>query len=605
MDAIILTDGTTSIDLYYDTTGFELLGSGMQLGLPPHEDLFHKSDWGSGELLVRHNLGNREWPMKLAIRGTSANAIGDTLHAFNRLVGDARNFSMRERGSQVYLQFTPDGGTATKYDVITVQYNQLDFMEYFNRRTEEVIFGDGFGLRVITKPWGYGAEVTMINELGTPDMEQDSDTDSFPDNWNLAGTPSCNLDTDIYKIGTQSLKCVAGNPNEGVESDSTGHTVPSRNVVAYAWVYLATATETVTVSLRNHTDASDIDTDTLTTTDTWTKVSVSGSLPGGKDARLRITATAGATFYVDKCFLQFASTEPVAWMSSSYIYNTWTDTEGYVSHVKFDGIPGDLDAETRIRLHYDSLTMRYVYAGISAGDIANLSLVNDEATTGSEPRTFTRTSVDTNWTELTSVNETTAAALQEMNGQRFMLLAVTYDTAASTAADFRSQVASDGLTAAYNTESKDGPTVRDWRVQTHGPLEFGQLHADAADVTVNSVIHRLQAQYASGQTSVDVDFTVLMPSDNMCIADLRTNINTGSIMLCEVNEIPLALALYANGRVTRTSHHVLGSIPYLVPGVDNELYIVTSHTMGTHTSGKIKVEVTYSPRTEFFLGTPS
>jgi len=182
-DVIKITDGTESIDLYYDPSGFEMLESGNDFGVAKHNNTYHESVNLDGKMLVRHSKDNREWGFKLAVRSTSNSDLLESLGALNRLVERARSHQLTGSGNNVYLHIQLDGASqATYYDVIDIDYSRAAFFNYYNLRAKELTFGDGLSLTVITKPIGYGDEESLRNEIINPHFETGDGT--MASHWN-------------------------------------------------------------------------------------------------------------------------------------------------------------------------------------------------------------------------------------------------------------------------------------------------------------------------------------------------------------------------------------------------------------------------------------
>lgn len=166
-DTIQLSDGTTTISLNASAAGakFQALANAVNLGLPPHENLMHTSDFSDGDVLVRERLGNRRWAMRLKIDSNSSDdQIADQLIALNRFVRQARRHWVKKDVDKVYLEISLSGSsTTTKYDVVDIEYDVADIFDYFNRQSGDVKFGDAFAIQVVTKPWGYGDTVSLVS----------------------------------------------------------------------------------------------------------------------------------------------------------------------------------------------------------------------------------------------------------------------------------------------------------------------------------------------------------------------------------------------------------------------------------------------------------
>jgi hypothetical protein len=357
-DTIKLTDGTTEIDLFFDTAGFELLVQGTKFGVAPHDSLYHTSEWEDGEDLVRTRLENRKWPLRLAVRGSTDDDVIDTLASFNRLARQASQYWKEKNVDKVYLEIKLEGATnTTYYDVMEIEPDGVDFFNFFNRTSQEIIFGDGLSITVTTKPWGYGDEETLANELKTPHFEEDADSNGLADNWTESGTPTTTLDTSTFLIGSQSQKVVTdASTTEGVYSDTVSVSTAG-NFVSYAWVYRASGDD-ITLDIQGDSSGSigtaKYNAATKTEDDddsnTWKRLDVSGATTSGDSTlsmyvrRLSGDASAATTYYLDKTYLQLGTTTtPDSWMSYRNVRNHYDTGDGDINYFDVD-VLGDLQS---------------------------------------------------------------------------------------------------------------------------------------------------------------------------------------------------------------------------------------------------------------------
>jgi len=347
-DTIQISDGTTDIDLIMDTNGFEMLASGGDFGISNHDNLYHKSDWLDGEMLVREKTENKTWSFKLAVRGTTDDAIINTIKEFNKMSRQARQYHISRDVAKVYLYIKLAGAThATYYDIIDIQAKGLGLLDYMNRNMGEVVFGDGLSVDIITEPFGYGDVQILENELPNPHFEEDSNSDGDPDFWTVTGSPATGERvTSLSRVGSASVYILG---TGGLNSDTLTPDTLSMSVVGYAYIYISTGADSVQVGLYNVTDSSYIDTENADTgiVDSWQKVSVAGTLPSYKTISLRIEAVNGEV-KIDQTYLQFSDTEPIGWMSYKQLINHHDDDEGDINYIDVADIGGDIDAKTRI-----------------------------------------------------------------------------------------------------------------------------------------------------------------------------------------------------------------------------------------------------------------
>jgi len=349
-DTIQISDGTTDIDLIMDTNGFEMLASGGDFGISNHDNLYHKSDWLDGEMLVREKTENKTWSFKLAVRGTTDDAIINTIKEFNKMSRQARQYHISRDVAKVYLYIKLAGAThATYYDIIDIQAKGLGLLDYMNRNMGEVVFGDGLSVDIITEPFGYGDVQILENELPNPHFEEDSNSDGDPDFWTVTGSPATGERvTSLSRVGSASVYILG---TGGLNSDTLTPDTLSMSVVGYAYIYISTYADSVQVGLYNVTDSSYIDTENADTgiVDSWQKVSVAGTLPSYKTISLRIEAVNGEV-KIDQTYLQFSDTEPIGWMSYKQLINHHDDDEGDINYIDVADIGGDVEAKTRITL---------------------------------------------------------------------------------------------------------------------------------------------------------------------------------------------------------------------------------------------------------------
>jgi len=350
VDTIKITDGTTDISLILDTAGFEMLASGGDFGISNHDNLYHKSDWLDGEMLVREKTENKTWSFKLAVRGTTDDAIINTIKEFNKMSRQARQYHISRDVAKVYLYIKLAGAThATYYDIIDIQAKGLGLLDYMNRNMGEVVFGDGLSVDIITEPFGYGDVQILENELPNPHFEEDSNSDGDPDFWTVTGSPATGERvTSLSRVGSASVYILG---TGGLNSDTLTPDTLSMSVVGYAYIYISTYADSVQVGLYNVTDSSYIDTENADTgiVGSWQKVSVAGTLPSYKTISLRIEAVNGEV-KIDQTYLQFSDTEPIGWMSYKQLINHHDDDEGDINYIDVADIGGDVEAKTRITL---------------------------------------------------------------------------------------------------------------------------------------------------------------------------------------------------------------------------------------------------------------
>lgn len=609
MDAITLTDGSTArtIDIYYDTSGFELLSSSMQFGLPEHDLLWHRSDWADGEILVRESLRNREWPMRLAIRGSTADALANDLINLNRLTRQARRYERLQDVDKVYMTFTPDGGQTTNYDVVEIRYDQLAFMEYFNRQKGEVLFGEGFGIVVITKPWGYGTEVSLANEVRTPHFEEDSNSDGGADNWTTITGTTTALDTTTYFFGTQSQHVTTPTTiTSGIYSDAV--TVSGvEDIAAYAWAYRSSGSDDITFDVQGDVTGS-LDTatyDAATITDvgpdgnTWRKLQITGATTASDTAaRMYIRRLPGTTttdFYVDKCYLGLGATSvPLGWMSYRNIENHHDAGVGDINYVDVS-VPGDLPAP----LEFD-----ITHTSAAGGDKAYLACAHF---TGKGTIIEGEDMTASGWSTETDANcsggyfirrSATGSAYKYIDGTYFQNLPVRVIgriRSGTTSNVFRVQM----------VETSDLKQTNEAGVWEE--IDFGVINPDRfpeyhEQLSTQYTVFSITTHVAS---TLDLDYLSIIPS----ITDGTTIVDRTTLMADDdVTYITYDGRVIAADGAARTRGDMIGASLMAEPDTHERFVFWLPRYIADIYNGDLiddthKFTIRYMPRTEFFFGT--
>ena len=613
-DIVKISDGTTDIDLYYDSApGFQLIASGMQFGLPEHDNKMHESEWQDGAMIVRHRLKNREWPVRLAIRaGSDDDDIADTLAAFNRLVVQARRFHTHGDADKVYLEFRPTTSAAwTRYDVIDVEMNQLAMMNYFNRQTTEVIFGKGFAITVHTRPWGYGAKETLQNEVSTPHFEEDGNSDGLADHWTEINNPATTLNTSIYLCGTQSQKVVTDTTGEqGITQNISCSAHQGEDYVAYAWVYFVSGDD----DLLAFTVVGDGTVDDVAS---WTSATTTATGAGGNTwKRLEIESTIGATdttltleidrdaaganeattFYIDKMYLQFDTDAiPDAWMSGRTICNSYdSSTAGEIPYIDVEDVPGDLDAETIIKGEPISDTQQRYY-------IARWSKTAHAPNCYYWWGTADSATVTTSWT---TVESDTSFSVNNDAGKYAVLASV--KSGDSVTMDIRVRYTPDGGTHYFTSEVKTVPLNTIYEIVDLGPIPTKNYADLLSGINSNPQVD-IQMKRPSGSDTGYCELICYLPVDEYyTVSDAGNTRGSGyaHIFLEDRYGTPLYFT-HSTGtdEVTDAYLPILGYPPKLKPDVEQRLLFITTNANGqyVHTTSQTKYTIYYRPRTEFFL----
>ena len=411
-NSIVISDGTTTINLYYNASGFEMKADGNSFGIADHDNVYHTPVDRDGEILVRRRLNNIEWPLALNVMGTDNDDTIDIVNELGRLAEQASRYEENRDVDQVYLQIQLDGcSNWTRFDVKDIMYNEIAILNYQNIREKKLIFDDGFEIEVVTHPIGYGAEVELRNELKTPGMDEDHNGDLLASNWSLInGDEVATFNTTNYLVGVRSQQLdVGATGDRGIYSDTISFSTLYRGqaFVAYAWVLRVSGTDDITLEVIGDASGSlgtdTYDTATITDTDedgeTWYKLVVSGTIVGADNtvyakiyragdagsasaspsASVSVSESASASvslspsataspsasessspsaspsatavaFCVDKAYLQFGhSAAPTEWMSSRFVSNHYESTaEGVVPYINIYGIRGDKPAYPEI-----------------------------------------------------------------------------------------------------------------------------------------------------------------------------------------------------------------------------------------------------------------
>jgi hypothetical protein len=644
-DVLKLSDGTTDCDLMFSSApGFQLLAGGLKFATPEHENLYHSSEWQDGEELARHKLENRVWPMKLALKSSSSDDnIANELIKLNRLIRQARRYQLAGDVSKVYLHIKLDGATNwTRFDLIDAVLESADIFSYFNRKSGDVKFDGAIGLELTTTSFGYGEEVALANELGTPHFEEDGDSDGLADQWNeSAGTETTSLDTTIYLLGSQSQEVITNTTSShGIYSDTV--TVSGvDNIASYAWLFCTSGSDEVTLdvqadstgSIGTATYSAATETDTGANSNTWKRLDVIGSTTASDTTltmrveRLSGGASKATTFYIDKTYLQLDATSvPDGWASCRRIYQHSDSDEGTVVYIDVVGIHGDLPAPIKIETPSVSLDAGFgtTWIAIRNDTEANIATTDyfqdltgnaDNARIGNTYATITpdTTAADLSSTTISNLNKHT---------RRFRVLASLYDIEAydggGTLAEFRvgRRYTGEGVAlATYNdykqiTSELTPPLTTPYRWVDLGIIDYRIEGANADDVSQSlSGIVNIQAKRTSGSSAVRADAFMLFPVESMFMFDGDDKV--GAVTLSALDEQDIAY--YSPSVLNRYEVlSSLGTIPRLEPDKVNRLFMLFGGDIGNPSSGQqpasnpadtVDTKITYRPRTEFLLGT--
>ena len=375
-DSIILSDGTTDIQLVKDTATHDYQWKyGMRVGGRPPRPLWHIPD-NSPPQIVRLVNDTQEISFGLQVYPSDDSwdtAIND-LNTIKRWIdGDdqqAARYHTSGDVNKIYLRVQLDG--MTNYTDWTILYGNVDDSISFyqdaallNKRILSV------NITLTCEPVGNGASFTLRNDLpSSPHFLEDSDSDGLADGMNLIGTPTTSIATSNWLFGGQSQRCDTDtSTSEGIRTDTATATISS-NIVAKCFVAASggdlismrlldgSNNEIETKQFNPTTPASSPDAWAKTHTAgggslTWYEYHLTGTNSSAAGAKLQVwrsslDATQTMTFFVDGLFVMVGETVvPDGWCSTSAIQNRYDPTssaEGRINYVDVWGIPGDVPA---------------------------------------------------------------------------------------------------------------------------------------------------------------------------------------------------------------------------------------------------------------------
>jgi len=610
--------------LYYDTTGagFQQIMNGMEFGVTPHEHVWHESDFAEHNTIVREKMGLKKWPMKLALESSSSDdELANQLIILNRLAKQARQRSIERKFDKVYLHIQLDGATNwTRYDVIDIECDSVDIMNYFNRNAKDIKWGKAVGITIITEPFGYGDEVRLKNEIINPAFMQPNlnanewSRVGIQPGWSSVGSPSSVYTTrGYYKYGGTSAAIESASSGDGIESLSfhEGGIVGlkiDRTVCGYAWVYPSTSSDTITVTLRNHTDSSDIDSANSTSYGAWEKVSVTGVLPGNKYGKLRVTNAGSYTFYVDKTYAGIHDSEPGAWSSCAYIKNHLDSGTGDVNYIDIDSVPGDCEARVEYYLDMGSSGNRLdtFYVGRKIEHLYDVNAWHAHGDNNVDATCsyggYSLTEVDTSWTPIDNINLSLATgAASPLTSGQYLVMARIHDEGTDGTLYMRH-----GHYHGYGSSLWDDevavPTQGKWISVCTGLLNIIRV---PDSIYADQLIVSLQAKRSSGSTTADLryDSFQLIPLSPGCLGETSMIYTDDTIYL---NTETQENWKFDDSKAEK-KHMLLGTIPGLWPETRQRLVFAFLYTDDATDEMKIDNEIDasirYRARTEFLLGT--
>ena len=642
-NSIVISDGTTTLNVYYNTSGFEMKADGSSFGVADHDNIYHTPVDRDGEILVRHRLNNIEWPLALNVMGTDNDDTIDIINELGRLAEQARRYEENQDVDQVYLQIQLDGcSNWTRFDVKDILYNEIAILNYQNIREKKLIFDDGFEIEVVTHPTGYGAEVVLANEVKTPDFEEDHDSDGFASSWYLVDSgETYQFNTTNYLVGTRNQQITTNSStNMGIDSLSISFSTTYRNqvFVGYAWVIRTGGPDDITLDIIGDVSGSlgtdTYDTATITDTgaggETWYKLVVSGTI-GSSDntVRVRVSRTSAdasdvTQFCIDKVYFQFGvSTAPTEWMSSKFVSNHYESTsEGIVPYINFYGIRGDKPAYPEITIEAADASTNVEYVRITNSAVKDVSLfdyylqysgTDDGSTTvrsGGAYRTESVTNSTTSWTKVSATDLTvlpTWAWVGEVIAMSPVYKTDTDDLSVRGNFKFSSEDYADNFAEVlFTTESS-------WRLVTSGPIVTPNLGYTNTVGGLAALEMRYKGAAAVGDAWIDFVLFAPISDGNVFVQSPYSIDSTYTRNLVINNETRKAYM----GRTTvgagwtlvyqvlgRATNGIVGREIRLIPHKCNKMFVMCTAANNVHAAnaGNVKLTIKYKPRTKFLLG---
>jgi len=357
-DIIKITDGTN--ELHLNASDFSMIADGASFGIAEHNNQYHNSPWQEGKYLVRSKMNNRQWEFSVASEAGSDSDVAKLLNELSRFSYSARRYYQQDDVDKFQLYIQLDGlNNPTYYDIVDISYDGISIFNWFNRSTQDLIFDDGLQIVIETEPIGYGEEITLCNELGTPHFEKDSNDNGLADQWNKIGAPTTSIDTTNYICGSQSQKVeFDASSKEGIQSDAVD-VDGGKSIVGYAWVYSQSSDEITAeieeydgstwTSVSTSTYSSASETKTGNNGNTWKRIEISSNI-SASSTQVRFSvyrdsgdASESSGFFVDQSYLQVGVSKiPTGWVSSKHLYSyEEPNTEGTVTYLDIQDLAGD------------------------------------------------------------------------------------------------------------------------------------------------------------------------------------------------------------------------------------------------------------------------
>ena len=622
-DSYKLTDGTTEIELQYDSvsqTNYTLqYGSQVQIDAP--DVLMHVPDDGE-ELPVRTVYRNRRMFFTLNANGADWDTVLNNVAAVRRLIRQANRYWVTGDVNRVSMRIQKDG--ATNYTDHPIKYGYIRDDDAYYTEAQNIL---GWKPVIVLEvgPYGEGASFTLRNDLpSSPHCIEDSNSDGRPDGWTIVNFPTVSINTHNYLIGGKSL-AMSGSNLDGVNTPTATATAP--DIAAYVWVHVASGAATIdfrdsTGSVQQYTltstDSNEVSDKTITSSsgDTWYRVSYSASL-SGNNPFIRILCSGTSQLRIDGAYLQTGTTTvPDAWCSTSAIENRYDPTssdEARINYVDVWGIPGDAPAIVDQQLtfgasvneamiigkgasgNYDAATRLHWFDGADlrvAYTAGSDSSPSDAARSGGTYIRYTGGLTST----LIQFDFTIATADAAKFNNSWLRVFLVARSSSSDTAFYLDDVTANNKTVI--TESQGITTANTWELIDVGAIQFSNsnlystYNPSVADTTVI-----IRAVLGADAGTIDLDAVLMVPTDEYFIAKNFSISNSDSFILG--NE---RLAI---NDFTTSQTSALGTMYE----IDNEvstrfIYAMYSSNTNAHDlDDTATVAFTIYPRTRHLLGT--
>lgn len=659
-DSIILSDGTTDIQLVKDTATHDYQWKyGMRVGGRPPRPLWHIPD-NSPPQIVRLVNDTQEISFGLQVYPSDDSwdtAIND-LNTIKRWIdGDdqqAARYHTDGDVNKIYLRVQLDG--MTNYTDWTILYGNVDDSISFyqdaallNKRMLSV------NITLTCEPVGNGASFTMRNDLASsPHFLEDSNSDGVADGWAQSGMSSTSIPAFRWMVGGKTQLCVTASTGNSLIQSSQVTLASGQDVCASGWIAIATdPSDTIYFRI---TDGSGVtvqekaisaaDTSNATRSilsqsgHTFYRMDVGGTLANANYRVSWIRKSADATkqnsFYIDLCYSQSGTTTaPDGWCSTSSIENRNdpdSSNEDQIGYIDFWGIPGDSDAilTTNYNLHISgrkififsrwadgrNLATEYKHwldtaqSGwtVSSTGNTNGSWTNTSSASysGGSARRFTASGGTGSGT--TTLTLTDGEAVDFVRGQRRAFLVA---SCSNTAVDIQVTALvrdfnSSSIINLLESSTVNLPATTNIYLLDLGILDGTPLLSDDVPNVVTSTTVRLEIAVSAVPNGATVDVDALF---------LPVVSGNDFMILNPVNDVPVissngyvdifgSTQQVTTGRSAVTESGVQGSFYTLKPGVMNRaVFVQLQDTQQMILDDAMDISFSVIPRTRHLLGT--